>query len=219
MSDVAQDSAPAAASPVAEKKAKKAPAAKKPKTKPNHPPTSEMVDAAIAALKEKGGSSFLAMKKYIAATYKTDAEKLAPFIKKYLKTAVAKGHLIQPKGKGASGSFKLSIKGAGKKDSKPKSDKPKAAAKSTKPKPAKKASAEKKKPAKKAEKPKAAKKVPVEKKKAEKSKVVAAKKSATVKAKPAPKAKAAPKAKKPAAAKKASPSKAKKAGKKVSAKK
>lgn len=218
MSEVAQDSAPAAASPVGEKKAKKAPSAKKPKTKPNHPPTSEMVDAAIAALKEKGGSSFLAMKKYIAATYKTDAEKLAPFIKKYLKTAVAKGHLIQPKGKGASGSFKLSVKGGGKKESKPKSDKPKAAkAKSAKP--AKKASAEKKKPAKKAEKPKAAKKVAVEKKKVEKSKAVAAKKSATVKAKPAPKAKAAPKPKKPAAAKKATPAKAKKAGKKVSAKK
>lgn len=217
MSDVVQDSAPAAASPVAEKKAKKAPGAKKPKTKPNHPPTSEMVDAAIATLKEKGGSSFLAMKKYIAATYKTDAEKLAPFIKKYLKTAVAKGHLIQPKGKGASGSFKLSVKGSGKKESKPKSDKPKAA-KSTKPKAAKKAPAEKKKAAKKVENPKVAKKT-VEKKKVEKSKAVAAKKTAVVKARPAPKAKAAPKPKKPVAAKKASPSKAKKAGKKVSAKK
>lgn len=216
MSDVVQDSAPAAASPVAEKKAKKAPSAKKPKTKSNHPPTSEMVDAAIATLKEKGGSSFSAMKKYITATYKIDAEKLAPFIKKYLKTAVGKGHLIQPKGKGASGSFKLSVKGAGKKESKPKSDKPKTA----KPKAAKKASGDKKKKAvKKAVKPAAAKKVAVEKKKVEKIKVAAVKKTAIVKAKPAPKAKATAKPKKPAAAKKTSPSKAKKAGKKVSAKK
>ena len=39
--------------------------------------------------------------------YKVDSEKLSPFIKKYLKTAVASGELVQTKGKGASGSFKL----------------------------------------------------------------------------------------------------------------
>ncbi len=37
-----------------------------------------------------------------------DCEKLAPFIKKFLKNAVADGKLLQTKGKGASGSFKLS---------------------------------------------------------------------------------------------------------------
>ncbi|KAJ8727790.1 hypothetical protein PYW07_001909 [Mythimna separata] len=48
----------------------------------------------------------------IAAQYKVDAEKLAPFIRKYLKSAVESGALIQTKGKGASGSFKLESKSA-----------------------------------------------------------------------------------------------------------
>ena len=101
------DSAPAATNPtqVAPKKTKSA--AKKPRTKPVHPRTSEMVGNAIKSLKERGGSSLQAIKKYIAANYKVDSEKLSPFIKKYLKTAVASGELVQTKGKGASGSFKL----------------------------------------------------------------------------------------------------------------
>lgn len=98
---------PAAA--VEQKKVKKASTGvKKPAVKPNHPPTSQMVDAAIKTLKERGGSSLLAVKKYLAANYKVDADKLAPFIKKYLKSSVESGHLIQTKGRGASGSFKLS---------------------------------------------------------------------------------------------------------------
>lgn len=92
------------------KKAKAAAGSKKPRVKPAHPPTSDMVNAAIKNLKERGGSSLQAIKKYIAANYKVDAEKLAPFIRKYLKSAVASGALTQPKGKGASGSFKLSVK-------------------------------------------------------------------------------------------------------------
>merc|ERR1712055_433496 len=80
------------------------------------PPTSEMVNTAIKTLKERGGSSLQAIKKYIAANYKVDVEKLAPFIKKYLKSAVTAGTLIQTKGKGANGSFKLS---AAKKAEKP----------------------------------------------------------------------------------------------------
>jgi hypothetical protein len=66
-----------------------------------------MVGNAIRSLKERGGSSLQAIKKYIAANYKVDSEKLSPFIKKYLKTAVASGELVQTKGKGASGSFRL----------------------------------------------------------------------------------------------------------------
>ncbi|KAJ9587496.1 hypothetical protein L9F63_028251, partial [Diploptera punctata] len=66
-----------------------------------------MVSSAIKSLKERGGSSLQAIKKYIAANYKVDPEKFAPFIKKYLKAAVASGELLQTKGKGASGSFKL----------------------------------------------------------------------------------------------------------------
>lgn len=86
---------------------KKAAAPKKAKTKPTHPPTSEMVCNAIKSLKERGGSSLQAIKKYVAANYKVDAEKVSPFIKKYLKSAVTSGVLVQTKGKGASGSFKL----------------------------------------------------------------------------------------------------------------
>lgn len=82
-------------------------ASKKPRVKPNHPPTAEMVNNAIKTLKERGGSSLQAIKKYMTSNYKIDAEKLAPFIKKYLRSAVTSGQLIQTKGKGASGSFKL----------------------------------------------------------------------------------------------------------------
>lgn len=104
----------AVAEPVAVKKVKKAAAIIKPKKaavvkKSNHPRTAEMVDAAIGALKERGGSSILAIKKYVASTYKVDVEKLAPFIKRYVKGAVIKGHFVQTKGKGASGSFKMSV--------------------------------------------------------------------------------------------------------------
>lgn len=88
------------------KKGKTAAAAtkKKPAT---HPRTSDMVNAAIKSLKERGGSSLQAIKKYVSANYKVDADKLSPFIKKYIKSAVASGALVQTKGKGASGSFKL----------------------------------------------------------------------------------------------------------------
>lgn len=87
---------------------------KKPSSKSSHPRTSEMVTAAIAALRERGGSSIQAIKKYIVGTYMLDAEKQAPFIKKYLKTAVEQGQVIQTKGKGASGSFKLAKSSAAK---------------------------------------------------------------------------------------------------------
>ena len=88
-------------------KAPKAKGEKKPKAAPTHPPTAAMVKAAIKALKERNGSSLPAIKKYIAAEYKVDTVKLAPFIKKAIKTLVEKKALVQTKGKGASGSFKL----------------------------------------------------------------------------------------------------------------
>ena len=108
---VATTGLPSGAALASAKKAAAARAAalKKPRAKPTHPRTSDMVDAAIVALKEKGGSSLQAIKKYITATYKIDAEKLSPFIKKYLKSAVVGKKLVQTKGKGASGSFKLSL--------------------------------------------------------------------------------------------------------------
>nr|XP_036229938.1 histone H1-like [Bactrocera oleae] len=109
---VANISSPVAgSSAISEKKvaAKKTVKPKKPSVAPTHPPTQQMVDASIKNLKERGGSSLLAIKKYISATYKCDSQKLAPFIKRYLKSAVTSGKLIQTKGKGASGSFKLSV--------------------------------------------------------------------------------------------------------------
>lgn len=182
------DSATSAPAPAATpKKTKASAASKKPRTKPSHPPTADMVNAAIKNLKERGGSSLQAIKKYISANYKVDAEKLAPFIRKYLKSAVASGTLTQPKGKGASGSFKLSVKGetkapakkaATKKPAKPKGEKkPKAAGAA--PKKAKKPAA-----AKKAKSPSKAKKVskpPTKKPKSPKPKKAAVKKPKTPK--------------------------------------
>lgn len=69
-----------------------------PKAKPAaHPSTAVMVSTAIKELKEKKGSSLSAIKKYLAANYNVDAAKLAPFIRKYLKVAVAHGVVVQTK--------------------------------------------------------------------------------------------------------------------------
>lgn len=173
------DAAPAAAPAASPKKAVKK--ARKPKVPAAHPPVQQMVNAAIAALKERRGSSLSAIKKYIAANYKVDIVRLAPFIRKYLKKGVADGKLVQVKGTGASGSFRLSQ--AAKKEPKKKAKKPKAKkpAKAKKPKKPK-----TKKP--KAKKPKAAKKA-AKPKKAKKPKAAKPKKTAK------------PKAKKPAAKK------------------
>merc|ERR1712203_332998 len=84
----------------------KARKAAKPKAKPTHPKTTVMIVAAVKALKDRKGSSLAAIKKYIAANYKVDTVKLAPFIKKGIKSLVEKKALIQVKGKVASGSFK-----------------------------------------------------------------------------------------------------------------
>ncbi|XP_059617777.1 histone H1-like [Phlebotomus argentipes] len=122
--------ASATSSPAGKKaKAAKSGAAKKPRVKPTHPKTSEMVTNAIKNLKERGGSSLQAIKKYVAANYKVDAEKLAPFIRRYLKSAVTSGALVQTKGKGASGSFKLA--GAPSKSEKPVAKKPRGPSKKT----------------------------------------------------------------------------------------
>ena len=86
------DAAPAeVAAPVKAVKAKKA---AKPKAAPTHPKTTVMVAAAIAALKEKKGSSRAAIKKYIAANYKVDIVKLGPHLKKALKAGVGKKTLV-----------------------------------------------------------------------------------------------------------------------------
>ncbi|GBP62456.1 Histone H1 [Eumeta japonica] len=74
----ADDSAAAAKKPKATAVGGGGGVVKKPKAKPTHPKTSEMVNNAIRELKERSGSSLQAIKKYIAAQYKVDAEKHAP---------------------------------------------------------------------------------------------------------------------------------------------
>merc|ERR1711913_88559 len=160
---------------------KKAPAARKPKAKPTHPPTSAMIAAAIKALKERNGSSLAAIKKYIAATYKVDVVKLAPFIRKALKKGVEAKKLIKVKA-----SYKLA-----KEEKKPKAKKPKKSPKKAAKKPAAKKAKTPKKAAKPAAKKPAAKKTP---------KKAAAKKPAAKK--PAAKKPAAKKTPKKAAPKK-----------------
>lgn len=150
-------------------KAKKAPAkAKKPAT---HPKYSEMIAAAIGALKSRGGCSRSAILKYIVANYNVGANNtmINSHVKLALKAGVKAGTIKQAKGTGASGSFKLGEvkKAAPKKAKKPKAAKPKKVKKAKTP---KKASV--KKPA--AKKP-AAKKAKTPKKAAAKPKKAAAK--------------------------------------------
>ena len=86
--------------------------APKKRAPPAHPPAAVMVASAIESLKERNGSSLQAIKKYIAANYKVDMDRQLPFIKRALKNGVTQGKLVQAKGKGASGSFKLNAKAA-----------------------------------------------------------------------------------------------------------
>ena len=99
-------SSPAAASPAKAKKAEK----KVVKKVPEHPKYVDMVAQAIAALKERKGSSRQAILKYICANYPVNDSIANTNVKKALKSAVASGLLKQPKGTGASGSFKLGEK-------------------------------------------------------------------------------------------------------------
>lgn len=169
------------------KKAEKKKAA--PKKPADHPKYSEMIAAAITALKERTGSSRQAIVKYISANYKV-GDSAGTHVKLALKRGVASGALKQVKGAGASGSFKNAEK----------------------PKPAKaKKPAAKKPAAKKVKKPAAAAKKPAAKKTPKKAKKPAAKKTPKKAKKPAAKKPAKkPAAKKSAAKKKATPKKGKK---------
>ncbi|EDO35464.1 predicted protein, partial [Nematostella vectensis] len=71
-----------------------------------HPKYSEMIAAAISSLKDRNGSSRQAIEKYIKANYKV-GESVGVHLKMALKRAVAGGSILQTKGVGASGSFKL----------------------------------------------------------------------------------------------------------------
>ncbi|ROT62055.1 hypothetical protein C7M84_020118 [Penaeus vannamei] len=72
------------------------------------PKYSQMVAAAIRALKERTGSSRQAILKYVVGVYGIEDEKRAGVqVRLALKKGVAGGSLVQVKGTGASGSFKL----------------------------------------------------------------------------------------------------------------
>ena len=154
-------------------------AAKKKAAPADHPKYSEMIKAAIAALKERSGSSRQAILKYVVANYKV-GDSAGTHLKMALKRAVAGGDLIQVKGTGASGSFKLAKKA-------PAPKKPAAAKKPAKKPAAKKAAAKKATPKKTPK--KAAKKTPKKAAKKPAAKKPAAKKAA----KKTPKKKAAKK--------------------------
>merc|ERR1711864_10018 len=117
------------------------------KPEASHPPTSVMVKAALENLKERKGSSLVAIKKYIGTNYKADPVKMRIFIKKALASGVEKKTILQVKGVGMSGRFKMA-----KPEEKPKKSakpKKKVAKKATPSKPKKKVAA-KSKPVKKA---------------------------------------------------------------------
>ncbi|KAH9515099.1 hypothetical protein Btru_019228 [Bulinus truncatus] len=165
-----------------------------------------MVNSAIEALKERGGSSRQAILKYIVANYKLGDNPTAinARLKAALKAGVKAGALKQSKGTGAAGSFRIGEK---KKVEKPKAakkvaeKKPKSPKKAAKPKKPAAAAAKK---ATKSPKKTAAKKPAAPKKAKSPKKVSAAKPKKPKTPKKAVAAK--PKAvKKPAAAKKAKP--------------
>uniref|UniRef100_A0A8C7JN37 Histone H1 n=1 Tax=Oncorhynchus kisutch TaxID=8019 RepID=A0A8C7JN37_ONCKI len=178
--------APAAAAPA---KAPKKKAAAKPKKA--GPSVGELIVKAVSASKERSGVSLAALKKSLAAGG-YDVEKNNSRVKIAVKSLVTKGTLVQTKGTGASGSFKLNKKAVEAK------------------KPAKKAAAPKAKKVA-AKKPAAAKKP----KKVAAKKAVAAKKSPKKPATPKKAAKSPKKVKKPAAAAKKAAKSPKKATKAV----
>ncbi|MGH0190312.1 UNVERIFIED_CONTAM: hypothetical protein FKN15_045137 [Acipenser sinensis] len=182
--------APAASAPA---KAPKKNTAAKPKK--SGPSVSELIVKAVSASKERSGLSMAALKKILqAGGY--DVEKNNSHVNRALKSLVTKETMLQTKGTGALGSFKLNKKAA---EAKEKAAKKKAAPKKPAAKKAvdkkttEKVSAKKaatpKKTLTKAKKPKAVKKAPKSPKKA------AAKPKKVVKKSPK-KAKAAPKPKK-----------------------
>ncbi|KAG9344877.1 hypothetical protein JZ751_010568, partial [Albula glossodonta] len=196
MAEEAPAPAPAAAAPA------KAPKKKAAKAKKPGPSVGELVVKAVTASKERNGMSLAAVKKALkAGGY--DVEKNNSRVKVAIRGLVKKGTLVQTKGTGASGSFKINKK-----------------QEVAKKKPAKKAAAKVKKPA--AKKPATAKKpkkVAVKKPAAKKAKKPATPKKAAKSPKKATSAKkkAAPAKKKAAAPKKPakSPKKAKAAKPKV----
>ena len=87
--------------------AKKTKAPKKSAAAPSHPPYKTMIEKAICDLKERGGSSRVAIVKYIATNYKV-GETNPLLVKQAIRRMVA-NELVHAssKSQGANGSFKL----------------------------------------------------------------------------------------------------------------
>uniref|UniRef100_A0A7N6AJF4 Histone H1 n=1 Tax=Anabas testudineus TaxID=64144 RepID=A0A7N6AJF4_ANATE len=100
------EEAPAAAPAAAPAKA-----AKKKATKPKKagPSLGELIVKAVSASKERSGVSASALKKALAAGG-YDVDKNRARVKTAIKSLVLKGTLLQTKGVGASGSFKINKK-------------------------------------------------------------------------------------------------------------
>ncbi|XP_016307151.1 histone H1-like [Sinocyclocheilus anshuiensis] len=127
------ETAPAAAAPPAKAPKKKSAA----KAKKAGPAVGDLIVKAVSASKERSGVSLAALKKALAAVG-YDVEKKNSRIKLAIKSLVTKGNLVQVKGTGASGSFKLNkqqtetkkpVKKAAPKAKKPAAKKPAAAKK------------------------------------------------------------------------------------------
>lgn len=176
--------------------------AKAPKKPAEHPKYEDMIVAAIGEMKDRTGSSRQSINKYIKANYKV-GENLDSQLKLNLKRLVIAEKLIQVKGVGASGSFKVNkaLVAPKPKAKKPAAKKPAAKKPAAKKPVAKKAAAKKKatKPGKKVAKKtptKAKKPAPKKSPKKPAAKKPPAKKAAKKSAKPAKKS--AKQAKKPA---------------------
>merc|ERR1712012_1163602 len=89
-------------------------AAAKPKAAPSHPTYKDMAVAAIAALKDRSGSSRQAILKYVMANYKvgTDATKVGKLLNLALKKGVASGALkpAAAAGRKGAGSYRIGEK-------------------------------------------------------------------------------------------------------------
>ncbi|PAA74839.1 hypothetical protein BOX15_Mlig019651g2 [Macrostomum lignano] len=98
----------------------KAAGQKKPSKPKSHPSYTDMISAAIAALKERKGSSRQAITKYLLANYKFNSdEKIDFYVKAALKAGSKSGRYVHTKGVGATGSFQLAKKESAAKSKKP----------------------------------------------------------------------------------------------------
>ncbi|XP_016121475.1 histone H1.4 [Sinocyclocheilus grahami] len=121
------------ASPSAPSSATKTPR-RRSKAKKSGASVSDLILKVLSSSKERGGVSLVALKKALAASG-YDVERNNSRIKLAVKRLVASGRLIQTKGTGASGSFKIGSKAATK-PKKPKKTKAKSAKRKTAKKPA-----------------------------------------------------------------------------------